>query len=93
MYRNHPALEVRSAGTSPNARRTVNAGDLRWADIVMVMEYTHKNRLKAQFGRLLEYKKVVVLDIPDDYHYMDPELIGLIEDSVSRHLEIPDQDV
>jgi len=32
------------------------------------------------------YKKVIVLDIPDAYQYMDEELVGLIEASVEGYL-------
>ena len=52
------------------------------------MEQKHKNRLKADFSRLLEHKPLHVLDIPDDYQYMDPELIALLEDSVPGYLSL-----
>ncbi|MBU2707131.1 phosphotyrosine protein phosphatase [Zooshikella marina] len=86
VWKNDPRFYVRSAGTSPRARRTVNPADIRWADVIFVMEKKHKNRLQAAFGRLLEYKPVYVLDIPDEYHYMDPELILELEDRVNHLL-------
>jgi predicted protein tyrosine phosphatase len=46
------------------------------------MEQKHKNRLVAEFTRLLDHKPIHVLDIPDEYKYMDPELIEILEDSV-----------
>ncbi len=67
MWRNHPDYSVRSAGTSPKARKTVSAKDIRWADVIFVMEQKHKNRLKAEFTRVMDYQLVHVLDIPDDY--------------------------
>ena len=88
VWKNHPALAVRSAGTSPKAKRTVNASDIQWADIIFVMEDKHKCRLKAQFTRLLHHKNIQVLDIPDQYPYMDPELVELITQSVSGSLKI-----
>jgi predicted protein tyrosine phosphatase len=75
-------LAVRSAGTSPNARRTVSEGDIAWATVILVMEEKHKSRLKAQFNGLLEGRVVHVLDIPDDYKYMDPELVEQLEQCV-----------
>jgi predicted protein tyrosine phosphatase len=42
------------------------------------MEDKHQQRLRATYNRLLQHKRVVVLDIPDDYRYMDPELIELL---------------
>lgn len=82
VWRNHPQLNVRSGGTSPNARHHVSESDLRWADVILVMEEKHRSRLKAEYTRLLEFKPVHVLDIPDDYMYMDPELITLLQQAV-----------
>ena len=79
VWRKLPGLSVRSAGTSPRARHTVTAQDLQWADHIFVMESKHKNRLKAQFGRILSHKLVHVMNIPDEYQYMDPELVEMFE--------------
>jgi hypothetical protein len=49
IWRKHPLLAVRSAGTSPNARRKVSVADIRWADVIFVMEEKHKSRLVAEF--------------------------------------------
>jgi predicted protein tyrosine phosphatase len=86
VWRNHPALAVRSAGTSPNARRHVSEQDLRWAEAIFVMEEKHKSRLIAEFGRIVENKPVHVLDIPDEYKYMDPELVEELKRSVGSIL-------
>ena len=47
------------------------------------MEEKHKSRLVAEFTRILENKPIHVLDIPDEYKYMDPELIEMLEQSVN----------
>ena len=86
VYSKDPCVNVRSAGTSPKARHTVNAKDIEWAETILVMEYKHKDRLKADYGKQLKYKKVIVLDIPDEYQYMDEELVGLIEASVEGYI-------
>jgi len=86
IYARDERVNVRSAGTSPRARRTVNAKDIEWASIILVMEYKHRDRLKVDYGRLLQYKKVVVLDIPDDYGYMDAELVEVLRESVEGYL-------
>lgn len=88
VWRRHPLLNVRSGGTSPSARHTVSEGDIEWADVVIVMEQKHKSRLVAEFTRLLDNKPVHVLDIPDEYQYMDPELVELLERSVGSLLNI-----
>ena len=82
LWRKHPQVIARSGGTSPSARHTVSADDIRWAHVVLVMEEKHKQRLAAAFSALLQHKPVHVLDIPDDYRYMDPELLALLAQSV-----------
>ncbi len=79
-------FRVRSAGTSPNAKRTVTAKDISWASHIFVMEKKHKQRLIARFTRLVEHKKIVVLDIPDEYQFMDKELIEVLDDCVTPYL-------
>ena len=88
VWRRHPLLNVRSGGTSPSARHTVSHADIDWADVVIVMEHKHKSRLVADFGDLLADKPIHVLDIPDEYQYMDPELVELLERSVGSLLNI-----
>ncbi len=86
MWRKHPTVSARSAGTSPNARHTVSAEDIQWANVILVMEEKHKSRLKAEFTRLLDNKPIHVLDIPDEYKYMDPELVEMLGQSVNSLL-------
>ena len=87
IWRKHPGINVRSAGTSPKARKTVSAKDIAWADVIFVMEEEHKNRLKADFNRMLSHKPIHVLDIPDEYQYMDPHLIEELKSTVSPILD------
>ena len=86
VFRRYPNVQARSAGTSPNARHTVSIDDIAWADKIFVMEQKHKSRLQAQFPRALQYKEMIVLDIPDDYRYMDEELIEILKESVVPYL-------
>ncbi|WP_454907732.1 low molecular weight protein tyrosine phosphatase family protein [Variovorax gossypii] len=88
IWRRHPLISARSAGTSPNARHTVSADDIEWADVILVMEEKHKSRLVAEFTRMLRGKPIHVLDIPDEYKYMDPELVEELHRSVSSILGI-----
>ena len=67
VWRKHPALSVRSAGTGSTARRKVSVEDIRWADVIFVMEEKHKSRLLAEFTVTIERKPLHVLDIPDEY--------------------------
>jgi predicted protein tyrosine phosphatase len=88
LYRSHPSLSVRSAGTSASARRTVSAADIDWAHTIIVMEDKHQSRLKAQFGSALQGKPLHVLDIPDEYRYMDAQLIELLNGAIDTVLEL-----
>ena len=88
MWKGHEQVIARSAGTSPNARHPVSAEDVRWAHVIIVMEQKHKSRLVAEFTRLVENKTIHVLDIPDEYKYMDPELIEELKQTVGPLLGI-----
>ena len=86
VWRSHPNLSVRSAGTSPNARRHCSPEDVSWAEVIFVMEEKHKSRLVASYAKLLEHKPLRVLDIPDEYKYMDSELVDELKRSVGAIL-------
>jgi predicted protein tyrosine phosphatase len=88
VWRSHPKLNVRSGGTSPNARHHVSEDDIRWADVILVMEEKHKSRLKSEYTRVLDFKPIHVLDIPDDYRYMDAELVEQLRQAVPSILMI-----
>ncbi|RBP40494.1 putative protein tyrosine phosphatase [Roseimicrobium gellanilyticum] len=87
LFRNHPHVVARSAGTSPNAVHHVNALDLKWADVIFVMEPKHKQRVVAEFPEATRYKEMHVLDIPDDYQRDDPELVRLLTECLAPYLE------
>ena len=58
--------------------RLIRENDLVWADLVLVMEQKHRSRLLADFPDKTKFLTIHVLDIPDDYGYMDAELVQLI---------------
>ncbi|KQL41834.1 protein tyrosine phosphatase [Bacillus sp. FJAT-25509] len=76
--------EARSAGTEAGARIKVTEGHIGWADIIFVMEKKHLRRIRDKFGDLLNEKKIVNLDIADDYQFMDEELIEILQNRVSE---------
>ena len=80
-------LALRSAGTERDADNPVSRDDVSWADTVFVMESRHRKRLQNMFGSALAQKRIVVLGIPDDYEFMQPELIELLEERMRVHLE------
>lgn len=82
VYKEDARVQVRSAGTSTTARTRVSEKLLRWADLVCVMEFKHKRRLQDHFPEAYRDLHVEVLDIPDDFQFMDPALVELIQDRV-----------
>lgn len=89
IFREVNGHQVRSAGTENNARIKVNSGHIGWADLILVMEKKHIRRLREKFGPMLNGdKKVICLDIPDEYTLMDEELIEILRSRVSEHIEI-----
>ena len=88
LYADHCNIHTRSAGTTKSARKFINVADIRWADIIFVMEYKHKRYLEDQFRHQLHHKTLIVLDIPDDYQYMDKELVEWLKESIDSHLSL-----
>ncbi len=81
-----PGYEVRSVGTQPEARIVVTEGHIGWADIVFVMEKSHLNRLRRKFPEALADKRVIALHIPDDYAFMQPELIDELQAKLAQYV-------
>lgn len=86
IFANHSGVEVDSAGLNNDAITPLTPEHIEWADLIIVMEKAHRNRLNTKFRRHLQGKRVAVLDIPDDYDYMDPALIKLLEQRCARYL-------
>jgi predicted protein tyrosine phosphatase len=79
-------METASAGTNRSAEAPLSAELVEWADIIFCMERLHAERLRQRFSRQIGSRRVVCLDIPDRYEYMDPDLIEVLERKVSPHL-------
>ena len=88
VFQGHPRVEAIGAGTNKDAETTVSGDLIEWADAILVMEKTHKNKISKKFKDLLVGKKLVVLGIPDNYDYMDPELINILKNRVPKHVHI-----
>lgn len=73
---------VRSAGTENNARVKLTLGMLGWADVIYCMEKKHVRRVNHKYGDSLGDKEIFCLNIPDDFNYMDDELIEILKSSV-----------
>lgn len=81
-----PGIETASAGLNKGAQHPVTPELLKWADLIFVMERVHRSKLSARFKPHLGDTRVICLEIPDDFEYMDPLLVKLLEAKVPRHL-------
>ncbi len=82
MYRHDERVSVRSRGTARAAVQTIRLGDIVWADAILVMEDKHRQRILAEFPGKTKFTPIRVLDIPDQYQFMDNELVELIRSAV-----------
>jgi predicted protein tyrosine phosphatase len=85
IFKSDPAWDVRSAGTEESARIKVTAGQLGWADVIVVMEKRHKERLRQKYPEALAAKSCVCLFIADDYEFMDATLIEILREKMREH--------
>ena len=81
------SLDVRSAGTSAEALVQVNERMLDWADIVFVMEDDQREWLARRFPSHPRLAETITLDIKDEYHFLDPELVTLLTERVTPYLD------
>ena len=86
VFSTWPGIETDSAGVSNGAAVPLSAEQIEWADIVFVMEKAHRAKMTRRFYASLRGKRIVCLDIPDDYEFMDPELVAILEQRVGRFL-------
>ncbi|MEO1608306.1 MAG: protein tyrosine phosphatase [Pseudomonadota bacterium] len=87
VWRNEPGINVRSAGTASSARRRIGLADVQWSDLILVMEEKHKSRIKAEFRQAAAHKRIEVLDIPDEYGFLDEELIEILREKCATLFE------
>ena len=86
IFTEYEGIETIGAGTNSDAATPVSGDLIEWADIILVMEKMHRNKVSKKYKDLLKNKRLIVLDIPDNYECMDPELIQLLKAKVSRHV-------
>ena len=85
VFADWPGIETASAGTNNDAETPLDAELVAWADLIFVMERPHRSKLQAKFRKALR-GRVICLDIPDDYEFMDETLIRLLKTRVIPHL-------
>lgn len=86
VFSQWPGVEADSAGLWNDAETVLSPEQVQWADIIFVMEKAHRGKLSRGFRRHLGGKRVVCLNIADDYAFMDPALVRLLENKAGPFL-------
>lgn len=86
VFAGYPGIACSSAGLNHDAENPLTPELLEWAELIFVMEKAQRSRLTERFREYLHDKRVVCLNIPDNYRYMQPELVSLLEKKVTPHL-------
>ena len=91
VFSTWPGIAVASAGLDKSSREQVTPELLEWADLIFVMERSHRNKLAKKFRSYLRHQRVICLNIPDEYPFMDPRLVQLFKKLVPTHLGTRDR--
>lgn len=77
-------FKTKSAGlynTKPITEKQIS-----WADAIIVMEEAQRSEIAKRFPKQYMLKRILSLDIPDVYHYNQPELIEILKSKVNELL-------
>lgn len=88
VFSRRPDLEVASAGTNNDAEIPLSGELVEWADVIVVMEKQHRIKVQKRFRPMLQGKRIICLDITDDYEFMDPALVNLLQTRLARYLPL-----
>jgi protein-tyrosine phosphatase len=86
IFKNDCRFNIRSVGLSPKSDRKISENDLNWADLVFVMETEQRSKICSLYMHL-EIPTVEILHIPDDYEFMDKELVEMLTDRINDTLK------
>ncbi len=77
VFSEYEGDEAIGAGTNADAETPVSGDLIEWADIIFVMEKAHRKKISGKYRTLLKGKRLVVLNIQDNYECMQSELVQL----------------
>jgi len=75
-------FQTESAGLYSNP--SVTKKQLTEANVVIVMEEEHRTEMRKRFPSVYMQKQILVLDIPDIYHYGQPALVQLLKSRMNN---------
>ena len=83
LCRHSPTIEAKSAGIDTDAVVPLSADHIIWADTICVFESRQLNRIRKKYKGILSDKRLLCLDIPDEFEYMDPVLVNELKGKLS----------
>lgn len=86
VFSRYDGIKVLSAGTRRDAYVPLSGELIDWADAIFVMEKRHRKHIQTEFAEFLRDTKIVCLDIPDNYEFMDEKLVRLLTQRMQRYL-------
>lgn len=88
LFATMDGIEALSAGTDQNSTRPLTKELVSWADVIVVMETHHRERIRKKFKERPDDNRIITLNIPDEYERDDPELIALLKEKAWSRLEL-----
>jgi len=88
VFAEYDGVSAISAGTNKDAETPVSGDLIEWADVILAMEQTHRQKISKKFQALLKAKRLVVLEVADNYQYMQPELVELLKSKVPKYVQL-----
>ena len=82
VFSKYENINALSAGTNKDSPTPLSGDLIEWANVILPMEDIHKRKITTKYMKLLKHKKIVCLDIPDNYQRMDEELIQILKRKV-----------
>jgi predicted protein tyrosine phosphatase len=87
IFKNDNRFKIRSVGLSPSSDRKISENDLRWANLIFVMEQDQREKIWDIYKNI-NLPNIEVLNIEDDYEFMDPELIEMLTERINDTLSV-----
>ena len=88
VFSRYEGVNAIGCGTNADAETPLSGDLIEWADIVFVMEQAHRNKVSKKFKDLLKDKKLICLDVADNYERMEPALVRLLERKVEKYVRL-----
>lgn len=82
IFKNNKNVEVKSAGLYEGSKILLDNKIIDWADVIIVMEEDQREEIEQRFPQ--NRKRIIVIDIPDVFNYMDKELVKILKQRMAQ---------